>query len=178
VKVWGLTNSLRGPDGKDIDEERLDAVESEGSRGDEELEDGEEAEQHPGRLPSKDVLLPPQRTALPPRTSNPASFFSPSPLTSAAAADEDLGKESPVHPAATSYRRRRGVERMTVNISGRVEASGSGGLGCTAGLSTATARRERGNGEKGENKGRRKRVRWRPDEWVPLGSDSGRRVRW
>jgi hypothetical protein len=29
-------------------------------------------------------------------------------LMSAAAADEDLGKESPAHPAATSYRRRRG----------------------------------------------------------------------
>jgi hypothetical protein len=31
-----------------------------------EVEDGEEAEQHPGRLPFKDVLLPPQWTTLPP----------------------------------------------------------------------------------------------------------------
>jgi hypothetical protein len=47
-----------------------------------------------------------------------------------------------------------------VNVSGRVEASGGGGLGYTAGLSTATARCERGDGEKGKKKGRRKRVRW------------------
>jgi hypothetical protein len=62
-----------------------------------------------------------------------------------------------------------------VNASGHVEASGGGGLGRTTGLSTAAARRERDDGEK---KGRRKGVRWRSDEWAPLGSDSGRRVRW
>jgi hypothetical protein len=39
-------------------------------------------------------------------------------------------------------------------------------------------RRERGDGEKGEKKRRRKGVRWRPNEWAPLGSDLGRRVRW
>jgi hypothetical protein len=58
VKVRGLTNGRRGPGGEDVDEERLDVVEREGSRGDEEAEDGEEAEQHPARLPFKVVLLP------------------------------------------------------------------------------------------------------------------------
>jgi hypothetical protein len=43
MKVWGLTNGRKGPDGEDVDEGRLDAVEREGSRGDEEVEVGEEA---------------------------------------------------------------------------------------------------------------------------------------
>jgi hypothetical protein len=37
---------------------------------------------------------------------------------------------------------------MTVNASGRVEASSGGGLDRTAGLSTVAAWRERGYGEK------------------------------
>jgi hypothetical protein len=69
-------------------------VKSRGSRGDEEVQDEEEAEQHPGRLPFKDILLPSRRTALLPRTANPTPFSSPSPSTSAAAADLDLGEES------------------------------------------------------------------------------------
>jgi hypothetical protein len=42
-----------------------------------EVEDGEEAEQHPGRLPFKDVLLPPQWTTLPLRTANPRLLLLP-----------------------------------------------------------------------------------------------------
>jgi hypothetical protein len=37
-----------------------------------------------------------------------------------------------------------------MNASGRVDASGGGGLERTAGLSTAVARRERGDGERGK----------------------------
>jgi hypothetical protein len=44
------------------------------------------------------------------------------------------------------------VERTAANISGRVEASGGSGLGCTTGLSTAAARRERDDRVKGKRK--------------------------
>jgi hypothetical protein len=77
VKVWGLTNGRRGPDGEDVDEERLDTVEREGRRGDEEVEDEEEAEQHPGWLPFKDALLPPQRTVLLPTDGQPCLLLLP-----------------------------------------------------------------------------------------------------
>jgi hypothetical protein len=90
-----LTNGLRGPGGEDVDEEGLDAVKSRGSRGDEEVEDEEDPEQHPGWLPFKDVLLRSRRTTLFSRTANPAPFSSPSPSMSAAAADWDLWEESP-----------------------------------------------------------------------------------
>jgi hypothetical protein len=70
-------------------------MKSRGSRGDEEVEDEEEAEQHPGWLPFKDVLLPSGWTTLLLQTANPAPFSSPSPSTSAAAANWDLGEESP-----------------------------------------------------------------------------------
>jgi hypothetical protein len=69
-------------------------VKGRGSRGDEEVEDREEAEQHPGRLPFEDVLLPSQWTMLLPRMSTPAPFSSASPSTLVAAADWDLGEES------------------------------------------------------------------------------------
>jgi hypothetical protein len=39
-----------------------------------------------------------------------------------------------------------------MNILGRVEASGGGGLDRTSGLSTAAARCERGDGERGKEK--------------------------
>jgi hypothetical protein len=92
VKVWGLTNGRRGLDSEDIDEERLDVVEREGSRGDEEVEDGEEVEQHPGWLPFKVVLLPPQQTALLPADGQPRP------------------RSSPLHPRR--QRRRNGEEKL------------------------------------------------------------------
>jgi hypothetical protein len=71
-------------------------VESEGSRGDEEVEDGEKHRRTTGGSPSRTFFFPRNGRRFPPRTANPTSFFSPSPSTSAAAVDEDLGEESPV----------------------------------------------------------------------------------
>jgi hypothetical protein len=95
VGVCSAHQRPKGGGGEDVNKAGLDTMKSRGSRGDEEVQDEEEAEQHPGRLTFKDILLPSRRTVLLPRTANPTPFSSPSPSTSAAAADLDLGEESP-----------------------------------------------------------------------------------
>jgi hypothetical protein len=71
VKVWGLTNGLRGPDSEDVDEERLDTVESEGSRGDEEVEDGEKHRRTTGGSPSRTFFFPRNGWRFPPADGQP-----------------------------------------------------------------------------------------------------------
>jgi hypothetical protein len=62
--------------------------------------------------------------------------------------------------------------------SGRVEAFGDSGLGCTADLSMAAARRESGMKGKRGKRGGRKGVRWPTDVWGGARQRLSRGLSW